>query len=258
MNLSSSFLTRFLRDTSGATLVEFLIALPVLMTLSVAILEFTSLQIARIRTDKSAYMIAGIITQLTRAEHSGLPGYFTVDSAQMDAILSELDNMLPTSTRVGAKVVVSGFTQMDRIYLPAALVPVPVNAPMLLWAKGRVLEENPEDSASTISALGSNVVWSSAVQMRPVLFTDTQTQQALTRYGHFDCGDNVVLVEVFYRYKPIFQVLPVEQFITERTLVSRAFLRPRTGDIEAVAGDVSFNAPTATYLSSKRRGFCNS
>lgn len=249
---------RFLRDTSGATLVEFLIALPVLMTLSVVILEFTSLQIARIRTDKSAYMIGSVITQLTRVEQSGTPSYFTVDAGQMDAVLSELDTMLPTSTRVGTKVVVSGFTQMDRIFLPAGLVPVPVNAPMLLWAKGRVFGENPENSPSAVAALGSNVVWSRAVQMQPALFTDVQTQQALTRYGRFACGDNVVLVEVFYRYRPLFQVLPVKNFITERTLVSRAFLRPRTGDIEALAGDVSFSTPTATYLSSKRRGFCNS
>lgn len=252
-------LKTFLRDDSGATLFEFLLLTPTLFILAFAILEFTSLQLARIRTDRSAYIIANIITQLSRAEQKpvGQPSYFTVDDAQLDAILNRAEDMLPTATRMGAKVVVSGFTYMDRIYPNSTGPAQPVGAPVLLWAKGRVFDANPQNSPSTVSVLGSNVVWPSSVQMQRITFLDDNTRNAIATYGTFQCPENVVLVEVFYDYAPIFKVLEQYQFIDRRTLVSRAFLRPRSGDIEAVANSVSFNQPAAVYQNTKQRGgFC--
>ncbi len=248
----------FIANESGATLVEFLVCLPFLIILSFAILEFSSLQLARIKTDKSAYIIANVITQLNRVEQTGSPNYYTIDVAQLDAILARVDGMLPSSTRVGAKIVVSGFTYMDRIF-PAATGPAQqVNSPRLLWARGRVFGANPENSNSTVSLLGGNVTWSNAVQMQPFTFTDIDTRNAINTYGTFRCPENVVLVEVWYDYQPIFDVFPDFRYIQRRTLVSRAFLRPRAGDIEAIANDPSFNQPTALYQNTKTRGgFCN-
>lgn len=248
------------RCESGATLIEFLITFPILMILLLGILEFTALQVARIKVDKSSYTIASILTQLNRAEQSpaGEPSYFTVDAAQVDAVLERLDRMVPSATRVGTKVVVSGFTYADRMFTSASGAPQPVNGPLLLWAKGRVFGANPENSASTATVLGANVSWPSSVQMQRITFADVQTQQALATYGTFRCGENVVMVEVFYDYEPIFGLLPDLQFITRRTLVSRSFLRPRTGDIEAIAGDATFGSPAASYQTTKSRGgFCS-
>lgn len=253
-------MTRFLRDDKAATLVEFAVTMPVLLILMFAILEFSALQMARIKVDKASYLIGNAITQLTRGEQkpTGQPSYFTIDGGQVDALLQRLDVMVPRGTRVGTKVVVSSFTYVNRVYPVGATVPQPVNAPVLLWAKGYLLGSNPEGSASTIPALGGNVAWGRGIQMQRVTFNDSQTQEAITRYGMFGCDENVVLVEVFYQYAPMFGLLPDMEFIAPRTLTSRAFMRPRTGAIEAVAGDASFNAPAATYQYTKTRGgFCN-
>ncbi len=239
---------------------EFLLVFPVLLTLTFGIIEFSALQITRIKVDKASFMIGNIITQLARGEQRpvGQPSYFTVDVGQVDAVIARLDTMVPSSTRVGTKVVVSGFTYANRQFAAGSVTPQPVNAPLLLWAKGRVFGVNPANSNSTIGALGGNVVWPASVAMQRVVFGDVQTQNALAGYGTFGCGENVVLVEVFYEYEPLFGLLRDVPFIQRRTLTSRAFLRPRAGDIEAIAGDAVFSAPAPSYQNTKARGgFCS-
>jgi hypothetical protein len=253
-------LGQFARNTQGATLVEFLFAFPVLLLLAFVILEFSTYQLARIRTDKAAYQIASIITQLDRSEVKpiGQPSYFTVEGSQIDAVLDRADFLVPHATRTGLKVVVSGFVAADRVFPVGGLTAQPVNSPLLLWAKGRVFGTNPRNSPSTISQLGSNIVWSSGLAAQPIQFLDTYTTNAISTYGAFRCPENVVLVEVFYEYTPIFTAAPIPHFISRQTLVSRAFLRPRAGDIEAIAGDSTFAIPMALYQHTKARGgFCN-
>ncbi len=251
---------RFIKDERAAALIEFAFCLPVLLILAFVILEFSMLQMARIKVDKASYQINSVLTQMTRGEQTspGNPNYFTLDSAQVNTVLDRVDRMLPRFTRGGAKVVVSGFTYADRVYPAGSTVAQPMNAPVFLWAVGRVFGDNPPDSASTVAMLGSNISWASGLQMQPVTFTDPATQAAITTYGTFRCPENVILVEVFYDYTPLFPITDTLSFIDRHTLKSRSFLRPRTGDVEAIAGDASFSQPAASYHNTKRNGgFCN-
>jgi hypothetical protein len=250
---------RFRRDIRAVTAIEFAVVLPILVFLAFVLFEFVYFQLARVRADKAAYLVAAAVTQLSVREQNAGGGttYQSIRNNEIEALLRESENLLSESTREGAKVVAASFTYIDQLQPNLLAPPQPYNAPALLWAKARVFDANPSDSASTIAALGSGTAWPSSLRMQRVVFQDADTQSALGSYGGFSCGENVVMVEVFYEYRPLFRLFAEVDLIQAQTFVSRAFLRPRGGDIEAIEDDASFDRPADSYLATKSLGeFC--
>lgn len=246
-------------DTRGSILIEFAITLPVLLFLFFVGFEFISFQLARIKVDKAAFLIANAVSQLQTTENktpSGEP-FLTINDVDLRALLEQSDSLLPNSSRTRAKVLVSSFTMIERlndtVNSPARIV----DAPLLLWARGWKSGAINLEALSTIPILGDATEFSKNIQLSPITFRDDNTRLALSRYGNFACGENVVLVEVFYEYQPQFTLFSNTNLLSRQLLNSRAFMRPRLGDIEALSGNAQFSTPADSYEITKfRDGFC--
>jgi hypothetical protein len=266
-------LFRFLRCTKGTSLIEFAFAFPVLLFCAFVLFEFVSFQLVRIRVDKSAFMLANAITQMdVKTVKTGTTSYGQINDDDLTTLLERFDEMVPQASRGGAKVIVSAFSYVDHYYDQFG-TKQPVNAPIMLWARGMQFgQNNPPGSASTIEVLGNNDHWGKGIKMEKVKFIDANTKRALKApYSDFECvgqPEHLILVEVFYDYVPVFSPLFANvhepplinfNFIKRHTVVSRAFLRPRGADIEALEDNASFATPDSRYLGSKSRvnGFCN-
>lgn len=250
---------RLYSDTRASIFIEFAITLPVLLLLVFIGFEFVSLQLARIKVDKSAYLIANAVSQLpVREQRTALGNNFrTISDSQLAALLTESDTLLPQATRENAKVLVSGFTMIEQLNDTLTAPARAVDAPLLLWAKGRAIGASDLAAESTTGVLGSATEWPRSIQLSPIRFSDSNTQQALARYGNFACAENVILVEVFYTYVPAFNFFISTNLLSRQTLSSRAFLRPRQGDIEGLEGSASFATPADSYDATlSRNGFC--
>ena len=261
----TSLLSRYAKDERATALMEFAFSLPVLLFCAFVMFEFVRFQLARIKVDKAAFMIANATTQLpvTMKQQSGT-SYGVVQDTALQALMNRFSALMPSTNRGGARLVISGLGYVDRTFTITG-VKVPTNKPIILWAKGGHLGSPVPKSASTVTALGTAETWSAALRMRPAVFTDPHTLGALAAYGNFECRtqpEHMVLVEVFYDYQPRFATLfggltelPVN-FLNRTTMVSRAFLQPRDNPIEALEGHAAFGAPSAAYIESKKRGFC--
>lgn len=257
----------YARDESAVAVIEFAVLLPILIFCGFVLFEFISFQLARIRVDKAAYTIANAITQLQiSSDRIGSVPYTYVSDDAVQSILDRADQLLPGQARGNAKVIAVGFSYVDRLANVSGGGTTRVNSPVLLWAKGISIGPAQQRPArSTVSIIGNDMTLGSNLYLRPFDFEDTQTTNAISLYGDFSCDqapEHAVLVEVFYEYNPLFSPQFIDadmglDFFEPTTLVSRAFLRPRGADIEALRGTSSnFNAPTTRYTNSKSRGFC--
>jgi len=261
---------RFFSSCRGNALIEFALALPILLFLSYVLFEFTSFQLAKVKVDKAAFMIGNAVTQLpVEAVKQGGATYGRIDGKLVQDLLERVDGLVPKGSRGGVKVVVSAFTYVDHYYPVGASRPKTMDAPILLWARGKLYGNNPDGSLSTVRRLGRGVQWNSSIKMQKVEFIDADTLAALKPpYSNFEClkgePEFVVLTEVFYDYKPIFANLvkgkdPRVNFLKRTTMVSRSFLRPRAlVPPEALKDDAAFAQPHQDYLYSKGKinGFC--
>lgn len=260
-------LVSYARDESAVAVIEFAVLLPILIFCGFVLFEFISFQLARIRVDKAAYTLANAITQLQiNSDRIGAVPYTYVSDAAVLSILNRADQLLPGQARGHAKVIAVGFSYVDRLANVGGVGTTRVNKPVLLWAKGISIGPAQQRPApSTVSIIRNNTTYGSNLYLRPFDFEDVQTTNAINLYGNFSCDlapEHAVLVEVFYEYNPLFSPQFIDadmglDFFRPTTLSSRAFLRPRGADIEALRGPGSnFNAPSQRYINSKSRGFC--
>lgn len=254
-----SALKRIGTDSRAAILIEFAVTLPVLLFLFFVGFEFISFQLARIKVDKAAFLIANAVTQLQATENKNPSGdsFRSINDLELRALLDESDTLLPNTTRARAKVLVSSFTMIDQLNDTVNVPPRAVDAPLVLWARGWKSGTTDLEALSTIPILGAATEFSRNIQLSPIAFRDNNTRLSLSRYGNFACGENVVLVEVFYEYEPQFTLFRDTNLLSRQLLNSRAFMRPRLGDIEALSGNAEFSTPAASYQATKLRdGFC--
>jgi Flp pilus assembly pilin Flp len=190
-----------LRNTHGNAAIEFALVLPLMLLLFIGTVEYGRYVVAAQRTDKTAFNLANLITT-ARPEDPSLPTQpdSALDCAALrNDILGGFDNLMApfpaTGAGRGVRVV---SVQRD----PAS------NAIIENWR-----EEVGNPGTSQALAQVAAIRGGGAGAMAP--------------------GENIIAVEVYHRYDTITtsNILGVLNPLTGNTIVRRAFLTPRRGNL---------------------------
>lgn len=184
-------LAQFLLRSDGVAAMEFALNLPLLLILGFGGFEVSRLLLAQQKTDKIAYIVADVISQSTTS---------TLNNAQISQILTaaaQVMNPFP----FGAKgfVIVNSVTQTG--------VPSVSNKPKVTWQRtGGGSMTKP----SQVGTSGNNAVLPGGITLVD--------------------KDNVIVVEVFYQYTPLFGA----GYVASQQFYRTATYKPRLGSLTTV------------------------
>lgn len=218
-------LTRFLRDIKGVAAIEFAFVVPVFL-----IMLFSGFEVGRYvmlmnKLQSTGFSLANIIAQTEPASRTNacLPSRLT--QPKLDNILTgAVSLMRPFSTENASyKVVV---TSLEK-----------TNGGMgMRW---QVSQGDLADATSEISGTPPGPCTARPCPATPVTFiqgtmSENYVKLETSNFAALQTGENVLALEVFYRYTPTFPAIfgQVSDTFTERTLVKRVYFYNRLGKAE--------------------------
>ena len=162
-NRVAAVLWRGLRESRGVAIVEFALALPLMITLFYGVIEVTRYILITQKTEKLAYAVADVTAQQSVATKANLDQVFAATANIMD----------PYSTGPNSRVIVSS------IYRPAN----PNNGTSIATINWQYAGAGTLASTSLLGAVG-------ATPAMPGGFT-------------FDEKENVIAAEAYYQFSPL-------------------------------------------------------
>jgi hypothetical protein len=219
-------LTRFIADKRGIALVEFALVLPFILLLLWGSLELARFITIAQRVDKSAYALADLTSQYLPASPAARAGEISYPALQNDVFPQYRRLMSPYED------------EADRV---AILTSVRREGGQLLinWqvAGGGTLGGDTVRSIVNDAAPGYNT----AVRGTEASFSG-EAAEILSGANGMAEGESMLVAEVFFYFRPLFQNLrmgvPEHQFsLGERVLSRRMFIYPRKGDLTTMPPD---------------------
>lgn len=213
----------FKQEAAGVALLEFAFTLPVLLAVFFAGVELTRYVIILQKVDKTAYTIADLVTRSAPAtSYPASSG--ELDRDEMDDIFATFDDLMqPFGDATSGIVVV---TSIER--------PVGVATPIVRWqvAGGGTLT----GQISNVNRLSTALI-TPAVRNTPVNF-DGDIDTAFTVAGPMEEGENIIIVETFYQFDPLFG-LTLQFFDTPESAIFKrnALFNPRYGNLDRLPPD---------------------
>lgn len=214
------------KSTQGAAFIELAFVLPLLLLLIFASVEMSRYIIIGQKVDKVAYTLADIITQATPGNETP-PGPDALTRDELDRILANLNTLMAPYPRPNASTVVATSVRRDG-NLP----------PRVKWQRAGGGTINDPDLRSDVNDIQINAI-TPAVKNMDAQFTP-EIRNVMAGYGGMLPNENMIVVEVFYRFEPIYtRVLRGIGFdlLGSRTLHRTAFFRPRKGDLVVLPPD---------------------
>lgn len=209
-------LSRFVRNDSASSLIEFALSLPILLLMFLGATEVTRYILVMQKVDNAAYTIADIITRTEAAiSEPAQPGSLTV--ATLDDAINTLDDLIaPYDTLGRTTVIVTSFQKPDA-----------TSDPIIRWQKAQgVLGASIVSSISGTAPINTQP----ALRNAPVGFSPT-VAQSIAQYGGMKNRENVIAVEVFYRYNTITGGAFFGDFLEGSIIKRSAFFNPRFGSL---------------------------
>ncbi len=210
---------RYIQTKSGATLVEFAIALPVLLLLIYGAVELNRYITILQKLDKTAYTIADIVTRVPGSPDSTPENNELSIGLITNEAFNNFDNLMRPYSQPGNGIGSNGVIAITSVYKDD----VSGSDPLVMWqiAGGGTLS-----NASTVSEVTGAQVTSSPSTRCTLPSFSSRIEDALNQTGGMRDRENMIAVEVFYEYEPLFGT---EFFSLARTTLSRsAFFTPRT------------------------------
>ncbi|MEJ0009615.1 MAG: TadE/TadG family type IV pilus assembly protein [Alphaproteobacteria bacterium] len=224
MTITSRFLQYFRRSCCGSALIEFALVAPLLLALLFGAVEFGRYVLITQKVEKSGYTLGNVLTQYTAA-----------DIAQQ----STFDGVFNQYATVMAPYGSDPATQ--RVIFTSVTKDPSDHQVKIDWQKsgGGTLDNGQTvsivDGLAASAIVGNNpapeqvATFSGNVNITNLLVPGSSTGMA--------DGENMIVTEVFYQYKPLVAPLlkSVGITVTPTTLVRRTFMRPREGDLNVTS-----------------------
>ncbi len=208
-----------LRHNEGNILIEFALILPIMLVLFFGAVEISRFILILQKVDKTAYTMADIIT---RSKGDPLPGEpLPVGALTVSELQNILDNfddlMVPYPTTEDGIIVVTS------IYMPSG-----GSTPLVKWqvAGGGNLDYDPP-LVSDVNGLSPSQM-NPSVRNTPVNFS-AEVQAIMDDSGGMRVGENIIVVEVFYHYRPLISTNTLD--IGESIVKRNAYFVPRYGNL---------------------------
>ena len=205
-------------NNRGAALVEFVFVLPIFMLLVFAGTEFTRYLLIQMKVQSAAYTVASIVSQYNPATTPTV----TSGSISLDALLASLD-----SNALKKLLSPYGDDSADRGMIITSIRKEGTNASPTLVAKWQVFLSGGLSRNSVVT--GSNP--SAFSRDMPV----TGPANLLANLGTMASGENMIIVEVNYNYKPLTNFIlgdiDTSNILKSGILTRITMLGPRNGDL---------------------------
>lgn len=228
MNLSRVFVApvqffrRFVRNERGVALIEFAFAFPILFLLIFGGIEVVRLMLIHQKLEKSGYVLGDVITQY-------LPAQTDPAGSNEISVVEMTDNVFPLFTRT----MDSYGAAADQMVIVTSLQRVTPDT-KIRWqiAGGGTLADAAVVSVTNGLAPGAI---DAGVKDTIALFATAPTEKA--SIDAMADAANVVVVEVFYMYRPILQTVlqgvggasGFNFFLSNQVYSKRMYFSPRNG-----------------------------
>lgn len=207
----------FIRQSRASSMVEFAIAMPVILLLLVGGLEVTRYILMLQKVDKAAYTIADIIT--TNNDES-----FNLNELQR-ALNTLDDSLAPLPTNGRATVIATSFQQL-----------VPGDAPLIRWqmSQGAGGGEAVSEISSSAAVIGQPVLRNAPASLSPRL------QAIINGFGGLQISENIIAAEVFYRHTTLLGGAIFGADLEGMLIQRSAFFNPRVDNLINIPGAPGF------------------
>jgi Flp pilus assembly protein TadG len=194
----------FTRDAKGTAIIEFAIAVPVLLTLLYGAIEVNRYITMLQKVDKSAYTIADVMTRRPGAlTQNPDPSQSWADVEYAEAAMDLYGRLMrPYSeeTSDGEYSVGSeGIVAITSVYKDRT--PVPGNPPRVMW---QITGGGTLSGGNLISDITGQPISNAPTRRCTAPNFAGPVQDALDLTGGMRSPENMIVVEVFYRYQPLF------------------------------------------------------
>lgn len=214
------FSNLFRRDERGVALIEFALVMPFLIVVLFGGIELTRYILITQKVAKAAFMMNNVVTQYLPATATAQDG--EIDVTEMQYVFLQLDRMMEPFDVPERQVAIA--------------TSVVKTAPTTIVVKWQIAGGGSLTSevASAVNGAGPSNP-GGADSAAPFSGADP-TLSTMT------VDENMVVMEVFYRYEPILNFIlePFDLELPARTLVQRAYFVPRKGALICLP-------PTYTY-----------
>lgn len=214
------FLPRFLNARGGIALIEFALVAPLILLVLLGGIELTRFMLVVQKVDKTAYAMADLVAQMSPATAQRRDGEISIDQMNTVVFRQFQSLMDPYDANTNGSIIVSSIRR-ER------------DTTRIKWQIASQGGYNGADTTSIVSGLTPASVNASGAALRDR--TASFTGEAATEISGMLGYENMIVSEVFFRYRPILSnILRGEYFpfqLGETTLVRRIYSRPRNGNM---------------------------
>lgn len=217
-------------NNDGLALIEFTMLLPVLIVILLGGVEFTRYVILTQKTEKSAYTLASIVSQYQPITYEQNPSEVSVDSLDnqaFPAFVKAMDAYSSPAERVAIVTSLSRTGKKDEN-----------NSLTINWQRTGGGTLSTDAAASEFNGTGARYINSESpngsTSGNPPDFPASKSDMLDGRLDDMSVGENMIVVETFYSYKPIFNnILGMVGLkgLGDATFKSVVYSRPRKGDL---------------------------
>lgn len=215
----------FIHNERGVALIEFAVFVPFLLFLFLGSIEFTRFIIIQEKVERTAYALSEIIDQYLPDGTDG------ASAESMISVKNITENVFAQFPRIMDPYVdPSNFrTIASSVLKTSAAAP---NDIIIKWQIASDKENGNLDSDDTVSIVNNL----KADKINPSVKDSTATFNAaiLSNLSTMQVGENMIVVEVFYRYNPMFsdflKTIGAES-LTNKAIISRVYSMPRQGSL---------------------------
>ncbi len=223
------FIQRFLGARGGIAFIEFAFVAPAIFLVLFAGIELTRFMLVVQKVDKTAYAMADLVSQMTPATAERRDGELDIDEMNNVVFRQFQALMDPYNASVNGSIIISSIRR-ERA------------TTRIKWQLASPGGYTGADTISIVSGLTPPTVNASGAGLRDR--TATFTGEAAAEINNMLGYENMIVSEVFFRYRPILaEVLRGSSIpfqLGETTLVRRIYSRPRNGNLICLP-------PTFTY-----------
>lgn len=210
-------------DQQGIALLEFCFVLPFFLLLMLTSTEAARFLIIQYRVEKAAYTLADIVSQYLPATSGHVAGDGQIDETALETTLGKLPLMMDAYSDINdLAVIITSVTRDDRAATPWTRFEIN-------WqysnASGGTL--NNATTRSVVNDIEPTAISAAVKGTKTYFDNDPDVRWAL---GGAPRYENLIVVEVFYEYRPMLSSATFAQ----KTLIGRKYLRPRNGNLDTL------------------------
>ncbi len=206
----------------GLALVEFAFVAPLLLALIFGVVELTRYIIILQKVERTTYALSNIVVQYLPAQYPAVSPSNEISEANInnDAFAQISKMMSPYNNSADISTIITSVVKTDS---------APPNDKIIEWqiAGGGTLSNS--DTFSIVNGVAPGAVSPAVRNTNAIFNADIQTTLV-----DMQKGENFIVVEVFYNYRPIVSDI-LSRFgapsLAQTTIVSRNFAMPRQGNL---------------------------